>query len=251
MSPRHLAVAFGFLTRLPVPQFDDVTDEDLAQATAWFPLVGLVVGGLAGLARWLLDAPLGALPASVVAVAASMALTGAFHEDGWADMFDGLWGGWTPERRIEIMRDSVIGVYGGSALLLALTLEITLLASLASSRAGVVLVVAHVVGRACILVQIRLLPPVSDQGNGAKVAEPIGPLALSVSLVTAGAVAFAAMGLVAAIVLAASLATTIVVAAIARHKIGGGTGDILGATVMASILATLTTAVVLTRTSTW
>lgn len=251
MSLRHLAVAFGFLTRLPVPDVSPVDDDDLRLATTWFPVVGFVVGALAGLARWSLQAPLGATAASVAAVAVGIAATGAFHEDGWADTFDGLWGGWTVERRIEIMRDSRIGVYGASALLLAVLLQVSLLAALPPWRAGLVLVAAHALGRAAILVQIRNLPAVSDQGSGATVAAPIPGGWLAVSLGITWIVTFVALGVADLWAIVAAGAATWTIGAIARRRIGGATGDVLGATVVAVMLAVQATAVALTRLGAW
>ncbi len=248
---RHLAVAFGFLTRIPVPDVSGdgatpVTDEDLRFATTWFPLVGLVIGGLGAAARWGLDAALGATAASVVAVAVTGMATGAFHEDGWADTFDGLWGGWTPERRIEIMRDSRVGTYGALALLLAVLLQVTLLAGMEAGPAALALMAAHVLGRWTILVQIRYGQPAQDQGHGAKVADPLPTRRFVAVTVVALAVAKALLDpshpqAVAGAVLAALL-TTWLFGAIARNKIAGATGDVLGATAMAGILATLTAA---------
>lgn len=240
-------MAVGFLTRLPVPVGGDLDDDRLARATTFFPVVGAVVGSAVGVSRWSLEAALGGLGASVVAVAVGIAMTGAFHEDGWADTFDGLWGGWTPERRIEIMRDSRLGTYGAAALLLALLLQVSLAASLPPWRAAAALGAGHVLGRLMILVQIRLTPPVSDQGTGARVARPVPVGAfVAVSLfAVVGAAAVLGWALLAAV--PAALATTVLFGAIARRKVGGLTGDVLGATAMAGLLATLVAVTAVTR----
>ncbi len=247
---RHLAVAFGFLTRLPVPDVSGdgatpVTDDDLRLATAWFPLVGLVLGCLAGLVRWATAGLTGPLTASVLAVAAGAMLTGAFHEDGWADTFDGLWGGWTPERRIEIMRDSRVGTYGGLALVLGTLLQVSALAGIADARtAGTVVAGAHLLGRLSILVQIRTGRPATDQGSGAKVAAPLSlpvfVVVAAASLTAFVAIAIGAAGPIgAAVALGAMLLVVWVLGAIARHKIGGATGDVLGATAYGVLLSTM------------
>ncbi|MDP2874707.1 MAG: adenosylcobinamide-GDP ribazoletransferase, partial [Holophaga sp.] len=112
---RSLIAAIRFLTRIPVPG-PDTHVEDISRAVGWFPLVGAGVGAatagifIAGLKLW--PAPAAAL----LAVAAGLMLTGGFHEDGATDATDGLGGGWTRERVLEIMKDSRIGAYGAMAL---------------------------------------------------------------------------------------------------------------------------------------
>src|SRR5687767_13396010 len=102
---RLLAVAVQFLTRLPVPSIP-VDDSDLRRASMYFPVVGIPVAAVGVGVRSGTEWALGTAAATVLAVTAMVAVTGAFHEDGLADSVDGIWGGWTPERRIEIMRDS-------------------------------------------------------------------------------------------------------------------------------------------------
>ncbi len=249
---RSLAVAVGFLTRLPTRDVSPVDDEDLRLATAWFPLVGLLVGALAGAGRWSLDAPLGPVAASIVAVAVGAAVTGAFHEDGWADTFDGLWGGWTAERRIEIMRDSRLGTYGALALLLAVLLQVSLLVALDDARhAALALMAAHTLGREAILVQITTGRPATDQGSGARVGRPLAPAAFVAVTVVALAVSAALLlpiGWSAPLAAIAAMPVAVwTLGAIARRKIGGATGDVLGATAVATILLTLASAVAVHR----
>ncbi len=223
-----------------------MTDDDLRDATTWFPLVGLVVGGLGALVLVGLWGPLGPTVASVLAVAATVLATGAFHEDGWADTFDGLWGGWTPERRIEIMRDSRVGTYGALALVLAVVLQVGALATFPSAvTAALALPAAHALGRWSILLQIRRSPAATDQGSGARVADPISLPRFGVATLVAvpsaavltvdgfsgqAAIAWSVVGVLASVEL---------VARVARRKVGGVTGDQLGATAMLSTLVVL------------
>ncbi len=150
-SLRVLAVAFQFLTRLPVPQIP-VVDGDLRRATAAFPVVGVVVGGCAWLVFAGLHVVLGPMVAAVGAIATAVTVTGAFHEDGLADTFDGLWGGWSPEQRLTIMRDSRLGTYGAAALALMLLGQVVVLADVDVALAARALVAGHVLGRAAVLV---------------------------------------------------------------------------------------------------
>ena len=247
---RVLAVGLQFLTRLPVPAIPMV-EGDLRRATAVFPLVGALVGALA-LGAWALVEPLlGSVPAAVAAVAVAVAVTGAFHEDGLADTYDGLWGGWDPQARVRIMRDSRIGTYGASALVLSLVARVGLLAGLGLPGAARALLVGHTVSRAAILVQIRWLAPISDRGSGAQVAEPLGPVGSAVAAATTLLVCIPAVGWWTPAVLAAALLVTAALRRAARRRIGGLTGDVLGATQQLALLAMLATVVAIDRAEGW
>ncbi|WP_052668004.1 adenosylcobinamide-GDP ribazoletransferase [Nitriliruptor alkaliphilus] len=243
-SARIVAVAFQFLTRLPVPQIP-VVDGDLRRATAAFPLVGLVVGAAVVAVRAAGEPLLGVVPATILAVAAAVAVTGAFHEDGLADTFDGLWGGWTPERRVEIMRDSRLGTYGAAALLFAISLQVSLLAALDLTTFARAVVAGHVLGRASVLVAVRWLPPYHDRGSGAQVADPLGPVGSTVAAVTTGAVLAVSFGIWAPVPVLAGLLALAALRRAARRRIGGLTGDILGAGQQLVLLTTLASAVAL------
>ena len=184
---RLLLVAMQFLTRIPVPAIP-VGGDDLRRATAAFPLVGLLVGGVVLAVRAAAEPWLGAPAATVLAVAAGVAVTGAFHEDGLADTVDGLWGGWSPEQRVEIMRDSRLGTYGAVALVGALALQVVVLAELPLGTFAVAALTGHTLGRAAVLGMIRALPAYHDQGSGAAVAEPVGPVGTLVAVTTVAAV---------------------------------------------------------------
>lgn len=243
----HLAaVAVQFLTRLPV-RLDSVSDEDLRGSLAFFPLVGAIVATIGIAVRAGLGPLVGASAATVAAVASTVVATGAFHEDGLADTADGLWGGWTPERRIEIMRDSRVGTYGAVTLIASLLFQVTLLAQLSLATFAAVFVAGHVLGRAAGVALAATLRPVSDQGLGAKVAGPGGVATIVLCSATSLAAALVAAGwwfwapiLAAAIVVAATRA-------LAQAKLGGLTGDILGAVNQASMLAVMTVLVALSR----
>ena len=106
--------------------------EDLARSTAYFPAVGLIVGACAALVFWIATRAWHPTVAVVLAVAATVWITGAFHEDALADAFDGLGGGWSKEQILSIMKDSRIGSYGAVALVLMLIAKIAVLASMDS-----------------------------------------------------------------------------------------------------------------------
>jgi len=230
-------LAVGFLTRIPVGDVGEVDDARLRDATGWFPLVGAVVGLVEGGIRWGLDAALGDMVAAVLAVMGAVLVTGAFHEDGLADACDGLFGGWTPQRRIEIMRDSRLGTYGTVGLAGALLVRVGVLATLPADRAVAVAVTAHVVSRAMILVQIRSLPAASNQGSGAKVADPVRGAHLVVAALSATA-ALAWWQAGAIVALGGAVLGVVVMWALARRLLDGLTGDILGATQQLALLGT-------------
>ena len=230
--PRQLKLflcALQFLTRLPTPSFADFEPAWITRAARYYSLVGILVG--AACAGVLLAAGQlwsGLLPA-LLAVAAGVLITGGFHEDGLADTADGLGGGQTPQRRLEIMKDSRIGTYGVLALVLVLAIKVAALASLPLATAALALVAAHGVGRVAAVVVMVLQRHVSDRDDAKYKPAPEGvrPFELLVAAVL-GLWPLALLGwagLMGAVV-GAGLATLL--ALTARRLIGGYTGDVLG-----------------------
>lgn len=248
---RQVRTAFTFLTRIPVPprrtvgppgpEQTGVSDEQhaaqLRGALGWFPLVGAVVGALAGGTWWLASLALPPSVAAVLAVAVAVAATGAFHEDGLADTADGLWGGWSRERRLEIMRDSRVGTYGALALVLAVLLLVSTLASLPVPIGARALVVAHLSSRYVVLPLLATLPAARQDGHGAALAAPPGAAAWVAATVTLLVVGGLAAGWWTTIVLAAALASATAVGRLALRLVGGVTGDVLGAANHVALLA--------------
>jgi adenosylcobinamide-GDP ribazoletransferase len=192
------------------------------------------------------EALLGPLAAAAASVLATVALTGAFHEDGLADTADGLWGGATPQRRLEIMRDSRLGTYGTVALAGDLLLRTALLAPLDLAAAARVLVAGHVIGRAAPLVLAAWLPPARPDGQGVRVgAVSRGGALLAGATVTIAAVA--AAGWWAPVVVAAAAVAVAALRRAARRRIGGVTGDVLGAGVQVAHLAAAATVAALAQ----
>lgn len=234
---RLIVCALQFLTRLPVPALADWeerwSEAWLARSARWFPLVGIIVGLLA--AGVLVAAHLvwrgGALPA-LLAVAVGVLVTGAFHEDGLADAVDGLFGGDTGERRLEIMKDSRIGTFGALALMLGLALKTMALAQIFPPlAAAAALVAAHAGGRAAAVVVMARAPYAADPG-----ASKLKPTARGVrGWEAAFALVLGAMPLL-LLSPSAALAGTVVgafaaacPAVAAWRRVGGWTGDVLGA----------------------
>lgn len=124
---RIFFTAMMFYSRLPCPSWTDHSEEYLNKATKYFPLIGLIIGLLSGII-WFASGFIFPLSVSILLLmTASIWITGAFHEDGLADVCDGFGGGWTPERILEIMKDSRVGTYGVVGLTLVLALKFMLL----------------------------------------------------------------------------------------------------------------------------
>lgn len=235
---RLFLVALQFLTRVPVPLGAAWQPEWLQQCARHFPGVGLLVGGfgagvLAGAAA------LWPLPVAVLlSMAATVWLTGAFHEDGLADTCDGLGGAVSREKALQIMKDSRIGTYGAAALLLVLLLKAALLLALAQVTLAVALValpLAHAWSRGAAVLLLRLLPYAGDAGQAK--AKPLAQGIATPGLAVAGlwmllALVVAATWLPLPALLVALAALAMGVAGMARwlrRRLGGFTGDTLGA----------------------
>ena len=226
-----LAVALAFYTRLPVPLRAPVDGAALARASWCSPLIGVVIGAIAGFAYWIsvrLNLP--QLVAATVAVATSMMLTGCLHEDGLADTADGFGGGATRERALDIMRDSRIGTFGACALIVSFALRVGAIADL--PKAGLVawaLIGAHAMARAGLPLFMRVVPPARPDGLAAQAGAPAAERAWA-SLLIGFVILWIALGFAAALIaLVFMLIGYAVVALMSHRKIGGQTGDVLGA----------------------
>jgi len=238
-----LVAAGRFLTRLPLTGLSSAHTGLLARSMRAFPLVGIVIG-VAGWAVFALAADIG-LPstiAALLALAATVLVTGALHEDGLADTADGFGGGEDRAGKLAVMRDSRIGAYGVLALVFSLALRAAALAVLTSPRAGAALIAAHAVSRAGLPIVMRWLAPARDDGLGASAGQPddaaIGwcaGIAVVVTLLCLGVVP----GLAALVVAAAAVAG---LARLAQRQIGGYTGDVLGAAQQTGEIAVLLSA---------
>lgn len=241
--------SLGFLSRLPLPQpWLGGTSDSLKASVRAFPLAGAVLGLLVGLALLVADGlRLPPLACGLIAVGALAAMTGALHEDGLGDMADGFFGASTPERRLEIMKDSRIGTFAAIVLIVWTGLRAALLAAIIE-RAGAGSAVLALIGseaasRAGMLALWYGLPPARPGGLSDSVGQPewetvicgcaIGLLILAVTLIWAQGVT----GLLAALFLIAALLFGF--ARLCRAKIGGQTGDTLGAAQQIGALAVL------------
>lgn len=255
---RLVAVALQFLTRVPVPAKVGFQPEWLQACVRHFPLVGCLVGGVAAGVFWV-AASVWPLPVAVlISMATTLWLTGGFHEDGWADTLDALGGAVSRDRALTIMKDSRIGAYGAMGLALMLMLKAAALWSLAvqgPALAMMAMLWSHAGSRAAPVLLMRLLPYAGDAEHA-----KAKPLATQVSWASAGvawiwlAVISGAMLLVARHMESASLrfwplglawallGLTGVMLACGRwfeRRLGGYTGDTLGATQQCTELVAL------------
>jgi len=142
---KQFLLALSFYTRLPVPQSQDHTK--LAQAVLYLPLVGWLVGSIMAASYYLANFLWPQTTAIILALIIGIFVTGAFHEDGFADVCDGFGGGWGKQRILEIMKDSCIGVYGFIGLLLIFLLKISLLNGMFAADVPLVLLAGHSISR--------------------------------------------------------------------------------------------------------
>lgn len=226
------ALAVQFLTRVPVPVGDAYTPARLAAAPRYYPLVGALVGALCAVVYTLAVASLTPTIAVLFALAAGALATGAFHEDGLADTFDGIGAG-DRERTLEVMRDSRIGTYGALALGVVLAIKAAALVALPPGRAATAFVVAHALSRLSAVLVIASSRYVRDHGTGKPTAAGIGAGGLAVALLTGGlllaSLAFAWGAAAALYAAAGALAGHMLMRALFERHLGGYTGDTLGA----------------------
>lgn len=234
LAEAQLAVIL--LTRVP---FGRLRDPVLPLgAAAWaFPLAGLLVGLIAcAVMAAALALGLSALVAGGLALGAQVMATGALHEDGLADICDGFWGGASRERRLEIMRDSRIGSYGTLGLILTLGLRWLGLAAIAEAQALAAVIAVAVASRVAPVALMAGLPPARVEGLGAQ-GRAVGTASVLVAALI-GALPLLLLPQGGAALVAAALAVA-VLALVARRKIGGQTGDVLGAGQQASEIVLL------------
>lgn len=233
-----IPVALALLTRLPLPRLQDTAFARQALATWAFPLTGLVVATLACGIGWV--ALQTGLPTSVAAglvLAAQIIATGAMHEDGLADTADGFWGGWDRDRRLEIMKDSAIGTYGVLALVLSVGVRWIALAQLLHFGFATVFAAA-ILSRATLPVLMACLPSARPNGLSHKVGvPPFWSVILSVGLGLFGA--WLCVGVTSIFVALSVSVALFLLAVLAQRKIGGQTGDVLGAAQQVGEIVTL------------
>lgn len=225
LPPWGLLGALQFLTRVPLrlrsaPALD--------RCVPWFPVVGAIVGASVGGVAVAMMELVPPLVAATVAVLFGVVLTGAFHEDGLADTADAM-GGWSPEQRREILKDSRHGSYGVAAMCGSIVLRITCVAALGPAVAFASLIAAHTIGRGAAVGVMGLAAPVPEHGLGADFTRALSTRRAVLGVIAAVAIAALSVGWWVGPFVIAAACGALAVAFVARRAFGGVSGDILGA----------------------
>jgi adenosylcobinamide-GDP ribazoletransferase len=239
-----LKIALMFSTRFPLSHAAPVGGTDIAHASWALPAIGALIGLLGAAVYWVAFAcNLPPLLGAGLTIAATLAATGALHEDGLADTFDGF-GGSDRARKLEIMRDSRIGTYGASALAISLLLRVGALASLAApGPVALALIAAHSGARALMPLFLTLVPPARLDGLSADAGRPSSASVMAAALLGI-VLMLLCLGAAAAVIALVCLMVVLVgLRRLCLRQIGGQTGDTAGALEQLGEIAILLTAV--------
>lgn len=231
-AARGLLTAVRYLTVLPLPRTDSLGGAgDLGAAAAWFPVIGLALGLLLAGATSVLDLALPPSLAAVLLVALWVGLTGGLHLDGLGDTLDGLGGAWERSRALAIMRDGALGAYGVTGIVLVLAVKTAALTNLSADATWRALVLTPTLGRLAPLLVASWCPAARADGAGHAFVAGLRPVAAGIGAVVAGLVALGLCGEWGLAVLAATALGAGLAALYLRRRLGGLTGDCLGAQV--------------------
>ena len=239
---KTLNLALHFLTRIPTPFVIDYTPERLNSASRYYPIVGAIIGSVAAIAFFLASLALPTIVAVLIATAATALLTGAFHEDGLADTFDGISGAYDRTRSLEIMTDSRIGTFGALALIIVISTKVAALSSLADITTIITaLIAAHIISRTSIVIVQATSTYARTTGIAGPQDQPFKPINTTIATVTA-LVTIAALALIlsptaALLTTAGAITGHILIRLYFQPKLKGHTGDTLGATQQITELA--------------
>jgi adenosylcobinamide-GDP ribazoletransferase len=236
----RLVLAIRYLTIVPVPGGAHAGPDGLGRAAGWFPVVGALLGLLLAGVDWVAGRLFPALLASLLTVTVWKLATGGLHLDGLADCLDGLMGR-DREHRLAIMRDSRIGTFGAVGLILFLMLEIVAVAELPPEIRPRVLLTVPVVARAVPPILARLFGAARGEGQGAVFAAGVGAGGAALAAVVALVVALGVLGMAGLLAAAVALGVAGAGASFLARRLGGITGDVLGAAIEAAELAALLT----------
>jgi len=221
--------ALRFFTRLPVPGRLGQDGVALEKAIRYYPVVGMIIGAVAALAFALTSCFWPKTLAVLAAITAAIYVTGAIHEDGWSDMVDGFGGGWTKERILDIMRDSCVGSFGATALVVMLLARFFALVEIDLRLVPIALIAGHALSRLCATCVLGALDYARSDGKAKAFSNRLGRGELLLATVTGllplllFAPQQAFLGLLLAVL------STLWLARMFKRQIGGYTGDCIGA----------------------
>ena len=219
-----LVAAVTFLTRVPLP-----VTAPTPSMLPWFPVVGALLGLLAAAVYVTASVVVAPLLAAALAVPTTIVVTGALHEDGLADAADAWGGASSRDEALRILRDPTHGTYGVLAIVLSVVVRVAALASLAPAMAVAVLPAVHAIGRGLTVGLLRTTPPARDDGLARAVSASTSPLNTALAIVVTAVLGFGLLGLWFVPAAAVALAAGGLVRWLAMRRIGGMTGDELGA----------------------
>jgi adenosylcobinamide-GDP ribazoletransferase len=225
---RYFLTALGYFTRVPVPRWVGFERHYLNAAARYFPLVGLMVGAVAALVYLI---ALRVFPASIavlLSMAATLLLTGAFHEDGLADCFDAFGGAYTRDDVLRIMHDSRIGAFGAIALFVALVLKWQTLAALPPMRAVWLMIAAHAASRTLAISYLLTLDYVRAEGKAKPVAQRMSYAAFALAAMCGLPWLFWPDWKAGCVCVAVLIVMRFFIGRYFVRRIGGYTGDCLG-----------------------
>ncbi len=223
--------ALMFYTRFPVKRIEGWSEEMLNKSTRYFPFIGILVGGVGALFFYGANLIFPVSLAVILSMVATILFTGAFHEDGFADFCDGFGGGYSKERILEIMKDSRIGTYGTIGLLMVLVVKFLALTQIEIARIPFILVVGHAVSR--LFPVLLIYTSEYARLDATSKTKPIGKADSTFSLIFALAIGGATLFILSWMEAVTGIALLTAVFFVFRkyiiRKLGGYTGDVLGA----------------------
>lgn len=239
---RSFTAALGLLTAVPIGR-KEVEGLTLGRSVGWFPAVGALIGSMVGGVVWLTGEVFTGLVPATTGVVFGLLVTRGLHEDGLADTADGFGGGWTVDRRLAIMKDSRLGTYGTLALIVSVLMRVGLIAAIPRDDMVLVLIATHALARAGSVLMMLVLHPASQEGLGASYLEASSRPVLVAGVLSAVAIAGLCLGWGSVVAVAAVAGAVVAVGLLAKRKVGGFTGDVLGATEQVGEIAVLLAAV--------
>lgn len=231
-----IAASLAFLTRLPIS--NEYVRKDIATAVRGFGIVGIVVGAFCGVTFWLATSlGISSSIAAILSLAIGFLITGGLHEDGLGDVADGFGGGWTPERKLEIMHDSAIGTYGMLALIVFVTIRALGISQLVSDDASIIQCLLIFAGIGCLsrtpmILMMRQVSLARKDGRAADAGKPSGEntkAGIALGGLSSFMLFWFSLGFAAALIAAiACVFAYVIVKRLTINQIGGYTGDVLG-----------------------
>ena len=226
---RQFSIALSFLTVFRLPVSGEISPGDSGKCYSCFPVVGLLVGAMTALTVMVLRAVVPALLLAAWACAFMTLVTRGFHLDGLADLADGLGGGYTAERRLEIMKESATGAFGSVALVLAILLKASAIYTLILARSRLAIAIVPSLGRFAMVVAAYGSPCARTEGLAGSSVEHMTRGTIVAALLLAVVFSLLLVGKLAPVFLAVALVSAFAMRSLARRCLGGITGDVLGA----------------------